>query len=155
MTLWGGYSSEFPQGVYNTEVAIFLDPITADDDTRFHYSSAINGTNCAYHTEAIFHGGTNENGKFCVSAGGGVGNNPCDNGFDPVEIGAADWYTFRHQFRVVSGNVKITMKLVHGNQVIGTWATTGSSDPAGGNRYGWFPINQFPALAIDNSTRTQ
>lgn len=142
-TLWGGYSSEFPQGGYETAVDIYLDPSVGDG--FFRYSSAINKATCGFHTEAIFRG-QKSGSTFTVS----------QDGNDPITIQSADkdWYTFRHLFRVVSGAVNITMELRHGNNLIHSWPVTGSSDLAGGNRYGWFPENTFPFLAIDNSRRS-
>ena len=60
MTLWGGYSSEFPQCGYDTSLEIFLYPAAAAVNQHFDYTSAINGSNCRY-------------GRFGRGGGGGGG----------------------------------------------------------------------------------
>ncbi len=158
MTLWGGYSSEFPQGGYDTSLEIFLDPAAAAVNQHFDYTSAINGSNCRYLAEGIFHAGKNAGGTYCVSAGGGSSADldPCAE-TTPVQItaGQADWYTFKHKFRDVAGQVQITMELRRGNNLVtgATW-TTSHAGPIGGNRYGWFSVNEIGPLQVRNSQRT-
>lgn len=157
MTLWGGYSSEFPQGGYDTSLDIFLDPAAADPSEHFDYTSAINGTNCRYLAEGIFHAGKNAGGTYCVSAGGGSSADidPCA-GTTPVTIlpAAAGWYTFKHKFRNVGGSAEIAMELLLEGTLLNTWTLPNLGSPIGGNRYGWFPVNEIGPLQVRNSQRS-
>ena len=105
----------------------------------------------------IFHAGKNAGGTYCVSAGGGSSG----TGFTcaettPVQItaGQADWYTFKHKFRNVAGQAVITMELRRGNNLIGTWVLPNLGGSMGGNRYGWFPVNEIGPLQVRNSLRS-
>lgn len=155
MTLWGGYSSEFPQGGYDTSLDIFLDPAAASNNQHFDYTSAINGTNCRYLAEGIFHAGKSNAGNYCVSAGGGSSPDidPCAE-TSPVPIAQADWYNFKHKFRNVGGQAEITMELRRGNNLLGTWTLPNLGGSIGGNRYGWFPVNEIGPLQVRNSQRS-
>jgi hypothetical protein len=85
----------------------------------------------------------------------------------PVKITTSGWYTFRHTFRAGSftGCPESTCLVVdfdildHNGAPVpgGHWTIHSSQDPTsmvGGNRYGWFVIEEIPDLAIDNSLRT-
>jgi hypothetical protein len=164
-TNWGGYSSIFPPGGYSTGVDIYLDVpyAIAHPDTRFDWSSAINGTTGNHRRDFVFNVGTDPFG-FVISGGNNAtrcGANPADPGHTPVHITVSGWYTFKHTFTGVTGGplvVALEVMPSGSNVPLGTWAPMDPSDiigtTVGGNRYGWFVQNEFDGLAIDNSFRT-
>ncbi|MCC6315510.1 MAG: hypothetical protein IT337_16040 [Thermomicrobiales bacterium] len=156
----GGYGSVFPTDGYAVSLDIYLDTAVSAAFTRFAYTSALNKQDCAHRQDFIFHAGVGaDTGKFCVGTSytADAGNHsPCYSGLDPVEITDAGWHTFVHEFTESGGGVVGTLKLLKGNTVIKSWTrpATQPGDPAG-NRYAWFPINNFPdGVKIDNSRRT-
>jgi hypothetical protein len=164
-TDWGGYSSIFPPGGYQTRVDIYLDVAwaAANFDRRFDWSSAVNNTSGMHRRDFIFNAGTEPTG-FVISASNG-GNRcnsfPNNPGRTPIHIAVSGWYTFEHSFTGVAGGpLAVMMRVIHKstNVTIGTWALTDPSDiigvTVGGNRYGWFVQNEIDDLAIDNSERT-
>jgi hypothetical protein len=164
-TRWGGYSSIFPPGGYQTRVDIYLDVAYAQShlDTRFDWSSAINMPDGSFRRDFVFNAGTDMLG-FVISAGNNAtrcGANPADPGHSPIHIVTSGWYTFEHSFTGVPGGplvviMTITQKAT--NIVMGMWTRSDPTDiigvTVGGNRYGWFVQNEFDGLAIDNSERT-
>src|SRR6185437_12066713 len=76
---------------------------------------------------------------------------------DPFAVYEEGWYTFEHKFYGVPGGqlfVDLTLKDA-GGVPLHTWTLTDASDiigtTVGGNQYGWFPLDEFPYLAFDNS----
>jgi hypothetical protein len=173
-TNWGGYGKTFPPGGYTTTVDVYLDilpPYMAGspyaNDTRFDWSSAVNTPQCAHRRDFVFNAGfytdadtTGAGPRFVISASNNAGRggaNPKDPGRDPFAINVEGWYTFEHQFYGVLGGqlyVKLTIKDAAGVP-LHSWILTDPSDiigtNVGGNRYGWFVINEFPYLAFDTS----
>ena len=164
-TNWGGYSSIFPPGGYQTRVDIYLDVTWAQThvDRRFDWSSAVNNTSGQHRRDFAFNAGTEPTG-FVISAsnnGTRCGAFPANPGRLPIHVTVSGWYTFEHSFTGVTGGpLAVVMRVIHKatNTTIGTWALTDPSDvigvPVGGNRYGWFIQNEIDDLAIDNSERT-
>src|SRR5688500_18675690 len=76
----------------------------------------------------------------------------------PYTINVEGWYTFEHRFRDNGAGVlavDLTIKNAAGVPLM-MWTLSDPSDvigdTVGGNRYGWFVINEFnPALAFDDS----
>lgn len=167
MTNWGGYSSIFPTGGYQTRVDIYLDVAWAQAnlDRRFDWSSAVNNTSGMHRRDFIFNAGTDPLG-FVISAG--FNGSRCDSfpanpGNAPIHISTSGWYTFEHSFGGVSGGpLTVGMRIFDeatGLPVPGaSWVRSVPTDiidvTVGGNRYGWFVQNEIDDLAIDNSERT-
>ena len=176
-TSWGGYSATFPPGGYTTSIDIYLDisspygsPTTLvpyPNDTRFDWTSAINNTNCQHRRDFAFNAGfytdsdtTGSGPRFVISASNNTGRAnsfPKNQGRDPFTITVEGWYTFEHRFYGVPGGqlfADLTIKNAAGVP-LKTWTLTNASDiigtTVGGNRYGWFPTDEFPFLAFDNS----
>ncbi|MCC6795735.1 MAG: PEP-CTERM sorting domain-containing protein [Candidatus Hydrogenedentes bacterium] len=175
-TLLGGYNYGAGGGVptafqeYYTSVDIFLDVDGGwANDTRFDVDSAINNSagnflqdfifNAGFYNDATGPGaGTN---RFIISAsnnsspGSAYPKNP---GRDPIAIDTTGWYTFEHHFyENGSGNLAVDMSIYDAsNTLIHTWqlGNTTAIAGVGGNRYMWFPDQDFSALAFDNSTLT-
>jgi hypothetical protein len=165
-TRWGGYSSIFPPGGYQTGVDIYLDVPFAQThlDTRFDWSSAINDPSGNFRRDFVFNVGTDILG-FVITGGNNAtrcGANPADPGHSPVvHISTSGWYTFKHTFSGVAGGplvVALEVMPSGSNVPLGGWVLSNASDiigtTVGGNRYGWFVQNEFDGLAIDNSFRT-
>ena len=182
-TRWGGYSKTFPPGGYTTSIDIYLD-ITAPygaptqlmpypNDTRFDWTSAINGPDCNHRRDFVFNAGfytdtdtTGTGPRFVISASNNAGpanSFPKNPGRDPFTIYVEGWYRFEHRFYALPAMtglqlyVDLTIKTVAGVP-LHTWTLTDPSDiigtTVGGNRYGWFATDQFPFLAFDNSSLT-
>lgn len=179
-TRWSGYSDTFPVGGYTTSIDIYLDiaapygsAITLTpyaNDTRFDWSSAINTPDCVHRRDFVFNAGfytdndaTGAGPRFVISASNNAtrsGAFPKNPGRDPFTIYQEGWYTFEHRFYSVPPTpggqlyVDLTIKNAAGLP-IHTWTLTDPSDiigtTVGGNRYGWFVIDEFPFLAFDNS----
>src|SRR5688572_477210 len=164
-TNWGGYSSIFPPGGYQTRVDVYLDVDWAmtQIDKRFDWSSAINNTSGSHRRDFVFNVGTEPSG-FVISGSNNAtrcGAFPANPLRTPIHIAASGWYTFEHTFTGVSGSpLTVVMRVIHKSTsaVLGTWALSDPSDiidvTVGGNRYGWFVQNEIDDLAIDNSERT-
>jgi hypothetical protein len=180
-TRWGGYSDTFPVGGYTTSIDIYLDisaPYGSAttltpyrNDTRFDWSSAINRPDCTHRRDFVFNAGfytdtdtTGSGPRFVISASNNAtrsGANPKDSGRDPFTIYQEGWYTFEHRFYSVPPTpggqlyVDLTIKDATTGLPLHTWTLTDPSDiigtTVGGNRYGWFVIDEFPFLAFDNS----
>jgi hypothetical protein len=176
-TRWGGYSKTFPPGGYTTSLDIYLDispPYMNDgltpypNDTRFDWTSAISTPNCAHRRDFVFNAGfytdtdtTGSGPRFVISASNNAGRSgafPKNPGRMPYTISVEGWYTFEHRFRDSGFGVlavDLTIKNAAGVPLM-TWTLSESSDvigsTVGGNRYGWFPLDEFPTgLAFDNS----
>jgi hypothetical protein len=177
-TNWGGYSATFPPGGYLTQVDIYLDVAWAatHPDYRFDWDSSINNNSGNFLRDFVFNAGTSPTmtPEFFVNAStnatrsGAYPENPCpDPGptsnppnpcRTPVSINVSGWYTFRHTFRSEAGFLAVDFDIIQQstNASIAHW-TIRAGDPmsmVGGNRYGWFVIEEIPDLAIDNSLRT-
>lgn len=169
-TNWGGYSSIFPPGGYQTGVDIYLDTgwAATNPDRRFDWSSAVNTPSGSFRRDFVFNVGTEPVGDpipgFFISGGNNstrCGAFPEDPGHTPIEITQSGWYTFKHTFiGVAGGPLSVQMQVIQKSTGItmGTWVRSDISDiigsTVGGNRYGWFVQNEIPGLAIDNSFRT-
>jgi hypothetical protein len=163
VTHWGGNESAFPTGGYSTAVDIYLDVpyATANPDTRFDWSSAINMPDGTFRRDFVFNAASDATG-FVIN--GGSNSTRC--GADPasasqaVHVTASGWYTFKHTFTNQGGVLSVSLELINKstNSTVGTWVlsdpsdTIGPSGTVGGHRYGWFVQNEFDGLAIDNST---
>src|SRR5688572_22341734 len=174
-TFWGGASQTFPPGGYTTSVDIYLD-ISAPymtgslvpyaNDTRFDWTSAIGTPDCNHRRDFVFNAGfytdtdaTGAGPRFVISASNNAGRGssfPKNPGRTPYTISVEGWYTFEHRFRDNGGvlAVDLTIKNALGVALM-TWTLSDLSDvigsTVGGNRYGWFVINEFPFLAFDTS----
>ena len=176
-TRWGGYSKTFPIGGYTTTVDIYLDIsppymtgslMPYPNDTRFDWSSAVNTPACGHRRDFVFNAGfyTDTLGpvgagpRFVISASNNAtrsGANPRNLGRMPYTIIAEGWYTFEHTFRDNgSGVLAVDLRIKDAAGVpLFTWTLSDPSDligsTVGGNRYGWFVIDEFPFLAFDTS----
>jgi len=176
-TRWGAYSETFPVGGYTTSVDIYLD-ISAPygsalavtpfpNDTRFDWTSAISTPSCGHRRDFVFNAGfytdtdsTGSGPRFVISASNNVGRGssfPKNAGRMPYTIATEGWYTFEHRFRD-NGFGILAVDLTIRNDVglpLMTWTLSDPSDmigtTVGGNRYGWFPTDEFPYLAFDTS----
>ena len=183
-TAWGGYNYGAGNAVptvfkeYTTSIDIYLDVEGGwANRTRFDFDSAINNStgsfqrdyifNAAFHNDATGPGaGTN---RFVIS----VGNNSQagsayakDPNHDPIAISTSGWYTFQNHFYDNGGFLAVDMSILDSsNNLVNDWSSTdnpGVSYPrageaistVGGNRYGWFDVNEFSFLAIDNAKLT-
>jgi hypothetical protein len=175
-TQWGGYSETFPVGGYTTSVDIYLDIsppymngglIPYPNDTRFDWSSAINTPNCVHRRDFVFNAGfytdvdfTGAGPRFVISASNNAtrsGAFPRNSARMPYTINVEGWYTFEHRFRDNGFGVlavDLTIKNAAGIPLM-MWTLSDPSDvigmTVGGNRYGWFVIDEFPFLAFDTS----
>jgi hypothetical protein len=164
-TNWGGYSSIFPPGGYQTRVDIYLDVQWAqmNFDQRFDWSSAVSTPTGQHRRDFVFNAGTDALGFVISGSNNGTrcGAFPANPGRMPVQIVQSGWYTFEHSFfGVPGGPLVVTMRVINKttSATVGTWVLTDASDiigvTVGGNRYGWFVQNEIDDLAIDNSERT-
>ena len=175
-TRWSGYSKTFPVGGYTTTIDIYLDISPPymnggftpyPDDTRFDWSSAINRPDCMHRRDFVFNAGfyidpdsTGTGPRFVISASNNAGRgnaDPKNPGRMPYTVSTEGWYTFEHRFRDNGAGVlavDLTLKDALGVPLM-MWTLSDPSDvigqTVGGNRYGWFVINEFPFLAFDNS----
>jgi hypothetical protein len=172
-TNFGGYTNMFPAGGYTTSIDIYMDAAGIfDNDTRFHYISAVSNSLGAHLRDFAFvvggymasdlggpGGGTD---RFVINGQTNSGRSssfPKDPTKDPVAVTAAGWYTFEHKFYDNSGVLAADLNLYDpSDALVNTWTLSVPTDliPAvvGGNRYGWVSANEFDVLAIDNSGLT-
>jgi len=178
-TYWGtnGSGAVFPTGGYVTEVAIYLDVTWASThpDVRFDWDSAINDNTGNFKSDFVFNAGTTPVGYpggpgFVIGASPNAfrsstfPENPCPNPGPatppntcrtPVLITTSGWYTFRHTFRNDgSGNLAVDLTILNSSANVVTSWTIYQGFPlstVGGTAYGWFPNEEIPDLAIDNS----
>src|ERR1043165_8435748 len=176
-TRWGGYSQTFPPGGYTTSIDIYFDispPYMTGslapyaNDTRFDWSSAIGTPNCGFRRDFVFNAGfytdidmTGAGPRFVISASNNAtrsGAFPKNPGRMPYTVTTEGWYTFEHRFRD-NGSGVLSVDLTLKNSVgvpLMMWTLSDPSDvigpTVGGNRYGWFVIDEFPTgVAFDNS----
>lgn len=176
-TFWGGASQTFPAGGYTTSVDIYLDILSPymsggltpySNDTRFDWTSAIGTPTCNHRRDFVFNAGfytdtdtTGSGPRFVISASNNAGRGssfPKNPGRMPFTIIAEGWYTFEHRFRDNGAGVlavDLTIKNALGIPLM-MWTLSDPSDvigvTVGGNQYGWFVQNEFPAgLAFDTS----
>jgi hypothetical protein len=174
-TRWGGYNSS-TGGVpgafqpYTTSIDIYLNTASgAGNDTRFDFSSAINDASGNFLRDFVFNAGfysaSNNSGpgagtdRFVISASNNAGRAnsfPMNPGRNPIAITTTGWYTFQETFSNSGGFLSVNLSVLDSTSaLLGSWILGG--DPigtVGGNRYGWFVNNEFPFLAIDNSSLT-
>ena len=157
----------FPAGGYTTSIDVYLNLEAGNpNDTRFDWSSAINMADGSHRRDFVFNAGfyddtdtTGTGPRFVISASnnatrsGAFPKNPVRDPFAIVETG---WYTFAHHFHnaglgVLAVDLSITT--LNGDPVH-TWHLSDPTDiigtTVGGHSYGWFVIQEFPVLAIDN-----
>jgi hypothetical protein len=173
-TFWGGESRTFPPGGYTTSVDIYLDTAPPymngtiyNNDTRFDWDSAIGTPDCGHRRDFVFNAGfytdidmTGAGPRFVISASNNAGRGssfPKNPGRMPISIVDEGWFTFEHRFRDQGGVLAVDLTIRDSANVVrGTWTLSDPSDvigsTVGGNQYGWFAQNEFPAgLAFDNS----
>jgi hypothetical protein len=176
-TRWGGYSKTFPVGGYTTSIDIYLDisptymtgsATPYPNDTRFDWTSAISTPDCGHRRDFVFNAGfytdsdsTGMGPRFVISASNNAGRGssfPKNPGRMPYTVTTEGWYTFEHRFRDNGAGVlavDLTLKNSAGIPLM-MWTLSDPSDligsTVGGNRYGWFPQDDFPTgVAFDNS----
>lgn len=165
-TRFGGYESTFPSGGYTTSVRIYLNVGAGNsNDTRFDWSSAVSDATGAFRRDFVFNAGfyndtdsTGADPRFVISASNNAtrsGAFPKNPGGDPFAITTTGWYTFQHQFYSVGGVLTVDMSIIDASGIVlTTWMLSDSTDvigtTVGGHRYGWFVIQEFPVLGIDN-----
>ena len=166
-TRFGGYESSFPTGGYTTSIDIYLDvDAGAANDTRFDWSSAINNPAGTHQRDFVFNAGfyddtdaTGSGNRFVITASNNAtrsGAFPKNPARDPLTVTNTGWYTFEHHFENNgAGVLKVTMTISDANGgLLNAWILSDPSDvigtTVGGHRYGWFVIEEFPFLAIDN-----
>lgn len=169
----------FPKKGYTTEVDVYLDVGWAGGkiDYRFDWSSAINNSAGGFKRDFVFNVGTPinpldppgfwMNASTNATRSGAFPQNPCPapntppNGCrTPVEITQSGWYTFRHRFysRNVGGTkyLAVDFSVLKHKAVVAFWTIISSPDDpmttVGGDRYGWFVINEINDLAVDCSS---
>jgi hypothetical protein len=178
-TRWGGYSSTFPDGGYKTQADIYLDVAWASShlDYRFDWDSSINNNSGNFLQDYVFNAGTNPTPTLLSPAGffvnastnatrsGAFPENPCPDPSTspnacrtPVLITQSGWYTFRHTFRDQGGSLAVDFDIfpLGSTTAVAHWTILPGHvmSSVGGNRYGWFVIDEIPYLAIDNTLRT-
>ena len=165
-TQFGGYESTFPTGGYTTSVDVYLNVEAGPaNDTRFDWSSAINNPAGTHRRDFVFNAGfyndsdvTGTGPRFVISASTNAtrsGAFPKNPGRDPISITETGWYTFEHRFYNDGGVLAVELQISDDNGgVVHAWTLSDATDAigttVGGHRYGWFVIQEFPVLAIDN-----
>lgn len=169
-TQWGGYNSTFPARGYTTTVAVYLNVGGGfANDTRFDFISAINNPGGTHRRDFVFNVGyyndvvaPGTGPRFVVSTGNNSGRAnsfPKNPAADPFVITTTGWYTLKHRFYATgSGVLAVEFSILDpSGTTIKTWTRGDATDiigsTVGGNRYGWFPNNEFAFLAIDDSER--
>jgi len=168
-TRFGGYESTFPTGGYSTSVDVYLNVEAGNtNDTRFDWSSAINNPAGAHRRDFVFNAGyyddtdaTGSGPRFVISAsnnatrGSAFPKNPAR---DPFSITETGWYTFEHRFYNAGlGVLAVELRITDlSGAPLHTWILSDATDiigsTVGGHRYGWFAMQEFPVLAIDNAS---
>ena len=153
-TRLGGYSGTFPTNGFTTSVDIYLDMSqnkSVGTDLRFDWDSAISNASGGYGRDFVFNVGTNPAvaGQFLVSASNNADWAP-GTAFpaDALTISESGWYTFKHTFKNVGGQLTVDMSVVNaGGTVLKTWTLSPAGDivgqTIGGNRYAWLATNDF------------
>lgn len=168
-TRFGGYNVAFPSHGFDTSVDIYLNVEGGfANGTKLDYTAAISTPANAHRRDFIFNLGFYDDAtgpgadtdRFVVSASNNSGGSadPKNPARNPIAISTTGWYTFKHEFRKTAGDV-LTVRLAIIDSLgaeVGSWTLSDASDvigvTVGGNRYGWFPVNQFGAsLYFDES----
>ena len=170
-TRWAGYTDTFPEEGYSTSVWVYLDLAAGvPNDTRFDLSSAINTITpepaTTHRRDFVFNVGyyddtdsTGTGPRFVINASNGGGRAaafPKDPARDPFTVTASGWYEFRHVFYDNGGVLAVDLELrSDAGALLHSWTLSDSTDiidvTVGGNRYGWFVIQEFPVLAFDDT----
>jgi hypothetical protein len=168
-TRFGGYESTFPGGGYTTSVDVYLNVGAGDaNDTRFDWSSAINNPAGTHRRDFVFNAGFYDDAdapgtgpRFVISASNNAGRAnafPKNPARDPFSITETGWYTFEHRFYNAGlGVLAVELRITDLNGApLHTWILSDATDiigsTVGGHRYGWFAIQEFLLLAIDNAS---
>lgn len=165
---WGGYEDVFPANGYVTEVDIYLDMAEADGTAKqVDFSSAISTPEGSHRRDFIFSVGTvaGESHWSATASNNSVGN-PVNPARAPLTISETGWYTFRSTFENVGGVLAVRMEVLNSSGIVlnstagetwSEWVLSTSVDvigeTVGGNRYGWFIINQIEDLPVDNARK--
>jgi hypothetical protein len=160
-TNWGGYRSSFGGG-FTSSIDIYLDVgAISSNDTRFDWDMAVNDSSGNFRRDFVFNvGGYNDatSNYFVISASNNAGRGssyPKNPDHGPVTVAATGWYTFQNTFYDNGGVLADDMKLLDASgTALGAWTRSDPNDliaTQGGNRYGWFDLQEFPFLAIDNA----
>lgn len=173
-TGWGAtvpVPGSFPGGGYTTEVAVYLDVVSAAShlDTRFDWDSTVHLAGSPNYLRYVFNAETTSAG-FLIGSSQQSGridadpSNACPNPSTPpnacrapVTIASSGWYRFRHTFRDDgTGKLAVDMTILNssGGVVPGASWTIFQSlalSALGGPNFGWFENEEIPELAIDDS----
>jgi hypothetical protein len=169
-TRWGGYNISFSAGNgYMTMIDVYLSVAGGfSNDTRFDWDSAVSHLDGSFGRDFVFNGGfynnsdaTGSGPRFVFSASNNAGRSgafPENPGRDPFAITQTGWYTFEHFFHNVGGVLEGDLSILNSSgSALHTWTLSDPGDTAAnccGNRYGWFPLQEFSFLAFDNTLRT-
>jgi hypothetical protein len=170
-TNWGGYSRVFPIAGFTTAIWVYLDMAATNvNDTRFDWiADSINNPNCDHRRDFAFNFGwyndsdfTGSGPRFVVSGNTNTGrcnSFPKNSGMDPFAITTTGWYKLEGQFANDGGTLKVTLRVYNSaNALLHTWVRSDPTDiigtTIGGNRAGWFPSQEFPFLAFDDTSFT-
>lgn len=175
----GGINPLFPSGGYTTWVDVYLDVAWAAGkvDYRFDWSSAINNSTGTHQRDFVFNVGTPltsmeattapgfyVNASTNATRSGAFPENPCpapstppNSCRSPVKITQSGWYTFQHRFRpqnyLGTDYLAVDFIVSRHNIVVASWTISvvpvDMMTVIGGDRYGWFVINEINDLAID------
>ena len=163
-------AASFPKNGYVTSVDIWLDAssTTFANDTRFDFSSAISNPAGSHRRDFVFNAGfyndsdtTGTGPRFVISASTNSGRSnsfPKNPDRAPFAITEDGWYTFEHTFRDNAGILEVDLKIKdEAGTTLTSWTISDPSDTingnVGGNRYGWFALQEFPVLAFDNASK--
>lgn len=172
-TRWGGYNSSLlTSNDYRTSTDVYLDADEGfSNDTRFDYTSAVSEPdvnlhrrdfvfNCGFYNDNVEPG---TGSRFICSASNNAFRSstfPRNPGKDPVVVTTeSGWFTFEHKFYDDgSGVLAVDLSIYDGSgNLVKTWTLSDPTDiigdTVGGNRYGWFPSQEFAFLAVDNTER--
>ena len=163
-----GSGTVFPSGGFQTSLAIYLDVANtsyhAANDTRFDWDVALNTSSGGFLRDFVFNAGfynntdaTGSGNRFVITASNNAGREnsyPENPGRNPLTISSSGWYIFTDDFKMVSGALQDVLTVEDApNNIIGTWILSDPSDTSpGGVAYGWFSQQEFPNLAIDQTT---
>jgi hypothetical protein len=170
-TNWGGYSRVFPIAGFTTAIWVYLDMAATNvNDTRFDWiADSINNPNCDHRRDFAFNFGwyndsdfTGSGPRFVVSGNTNTGrcnSFPKNPGMDPFAITTTGWYKLEGQFANNGGTLQVTLRVYNSaNALLHTWVRSDPTDiigtTIGGNRAGWFPSQEFPFLAFDDTSFT-
>lgn len=172
-TRWGGYNSSLlTSNDYKTSLDIYLDVDGGNaNDTRFDFTSAVYKPDATHRRDFVFNcgfyddTGTPGSGDrfICSASNNALRANayPKNPGKDPIVVTDSDgWFTFEHHFYDDgSGVLAVDLSIYDASgNLVNTWtlndATDIIGDTVGGNGYGWFALQEFNLLAIDNTFRS-